>query len=204
MSLAQMREGAQGPGYNAIVGSGANSCILHYNGSSRRMQAKEVVLIDYGPEVDHYVTDITRTWPVDGKFTKRARELYDAVLAAQEAGIAAAKPGLTLADINRIANDVLKERGFGDFIRHGVCHYIGMEVHDPGLRRAKFVPGVAFTIEPGLYEDETGIGIRIEDVVVITEDGCEVITAQCPKDPDELEALVASEGILDLLPPAGR
>ena len=200
MNLVQMREGAEGPGYAAIVGSGANSCILHYTAASRRMQDGDVLLIDFGPEVDHYVTDITRTWPVNGKFTERQAELYDAVLAAQEACIAAAKPGATLAQMSKICNEVFAERGLSEFVMHGPCHWVGMEVHDPGARpNDPVVPGTVFTIEPGLYEEETGIGIRIEDVVVITEDGCEVISADCPKDRASIEALVQEAGLLDRL-----
>ncbi len=197
MSYVQLREGAFGKAYEAIVGSAGNSCVLHYTANDRRMRAGEVVLIDYGPEVDHYTTDITRTWPVDGTFTPRAAELYDAVLAAQLAGIAAARPGVTIRDVDAACSEVLEERGFIELRRHRACHFIGMEVHDPGDYRRPVEPGVAFTIEPGLYDRETGIGIRIEDVVVITEDGCEVISDLAPKEREEVEELVRSEGLLD-------
>ncbi|MFT5286251.1 MAG: Xaa-Pro aminopeptidase [Planctomycetota bacterium] len=206
MSWVHMNEGADGPAYYAIVGSGANSCILHYSDNKKRMADGEVVLIDYGCEVDHYTTDITRTWPVNGKFSERAAELYDAVLEAQVAAIAAVKPGVTMRDVSKVATDLLKAKGYGDLIKHGTCHWIGMEVHDPGPTRdgvssssLPLVPGVAFTVEPGLYEASTGIGIRIEDVVVVTEDGCEVITGDVPKARAEVEALVQSEGVLDRL-----
>jgi Xaa-Pro aminopeptidase len=199
MSMIQVREGGAGPAYHAIVGSGPNSCVLHYSTSSRRMHAGEVVLIDYGPELDHYTTDITRTWPVDGEFTERQAELYDAVLAAQAAGIAAVKPGVTMRDVNAACSAVLRERGFGDMILHGACHWIGMEVHDPGPGRRPLEPGVAFTVEPGLYDVEAGIGIRIEDVVVVTEDGCEVLTDLVPKDRATITALVGETGVLDWL-----
>ena len=197
MTFVQQREGAYGKAYEAIVGSAGNACILHYTDNSRRMGAGEVVLIDYGPEVDHYTTDITRSWPVDGKFSKRAAELYDAVLAAQKAGIAAAKPGVTLREVDKACTAVLNERGFDrPLIKHGACHYIGMEVHDPGDRKP-VEPGVAFTVEPGLYDTEAGIGIRIEDVVIITADGCEVISALAPKERADLEKLVGSGGVLE-------
>ncbi len=206
MSFVHVREGAAGPAYNAIVGSGANSCVLHYHDNDRTMQEGEVLLIDYGCELDHYTTDITRTWPVNGKFSERAAAMYDAVLAAQEAGIAVARPGRTMGDVDAAAKEVLRERGYGELILHGTCHWIGMEVHDPGPRREgassktlPLVPGTAFTIEPGIYDAETGIGIRIEDVVVITEDGCEILTGDVPKARAEVEALVASSGLLDVL-----
>jgi Xaa-Pro aminopeptidase len=204
MSFVQIREGAFGKAYEAIVGSGANACVLHYTANDRRMQKEEIVLIDYGPEVDHYTTDITRSWPTDGKFTKRAAELYDAVLAAQEAGIAACKPGATIQDVTKACDGVLEERGLMKYRRHGPCHYIGLEVHDPGDYQAPFVPGVAFTVEPGLYDLEAGIGIRIEDVVVITAKGCDVISALAPKARAEVEKTVQAEGILDRLAAQGE
>lgn len=199
MSFIQVREGAAGPAYNAIVGSGQNSNVLHYNASSATLEGGEVVLIDYGPELDHYVTDITRTWPVDGEWTPRMIELYDAVLAAQKAGIEAVRPGVTMRDIGDIANGMLREKGFGDYIRHGVCHYVGMEVHDVGGYDKPLEAGVAITVEPGLYDTANEIGIRIEDVVLVTEDGCEVLSASVPRDRAALTALVKSRGILDYM-----
>lgn len=200
LNWIQVRNGADGPAYSAIVGSGPNSLILHYNFSARRMRAGEVVLIDFAPEVDHYVSDVTRTFPVDGKFTEAQVEIYDAVLAAQLAGIAAVKPGAALADVEIACRDALMERGLGHLIRHGACHSVGMEVHDPGFgRRQMLEPGLVFTIEPGLYDPETNIGVRIEDVVLVTEDGCEVLSAAVPKQRDEIEAVMAEEGVLDWL-----
>ncbi len=204
MSFVQIREGAFGCAYEAIVGSGGNACILHYTANDRRMQKGEIVLLDYGPEVDHYTTDITRSWPTDGKFTKRAAELYDAVLAAQQAGIAACKPGATIQDVSAACSNVIKERGLTKYVRHGPCHYIGLEVHDPGDYQKPFVPGVAFTVEPGLYDREAGIGIRIEDVVVITATGCEVLSALAPREREEVEKTVQAEGILDWLAANGE
>jgi Xaa-Pro aminopeptidase len=161
------------------------------------MRANEMVLLDYAPEFDHYVSDITRSWPVDGQFTPRMREIYDAVLASQAAGIAETRPGKTMADVERACRRVLSERGMSKLLPHGTCHYVGMEVHDVGGNAKPFVPGVVFTIEPGVYEPSTGIGVRIEDVVVVTETGCEVITSGVTKDRLELTRLVAEEGILD-------
>ncbi len=199
MSFVQIRQGAFGKAYEAIVGSGPNACVLHYTANDRRLEEDDVVLIDYGPELDHYTTDITRSWPADGTFSKRAAELYDAVLEAQKAGIAAAKPGATILAVDRACGQVLEKRGFRDLVRHGACHYIGLEVHDPGDLRKTLEPGMAFTVEPGLYDTKAGIGIRIEDVVVITKDGCEVLSALAPKERAEVEATVQAEGILDRL-----
>jgi Xaa-Pro aminopeptidase len=202
MSFVQVREGAFGKAYEAIVGSAGNACALHYNTNDRRMQEGEVVLVDYGPEVDHYTTDITRSWPTDGKFSKRAAELYDAVLEAQKAGIAAAKPGATVRDVVKACSEVIQKRGLSKYQVHGPCHSIGLEVHDPHTGdyfSRPLEPGVAFTVEPGLYDREAGIGIRIEDVVVITETGCEVISDLAPKEREEVEKTVQAEGILDRL-----
>jgi Xaa-Pro aminopeptidase len=199
MSFVQMREGADGPAYAAIAGGGKSACILHYVANSRRLVDGEVLLVDYGPEVDHYTTDITRSWPVNGTFDERQAQIYDAVLAAQLAGIAASKPGVTPRDVDAACWKVLEERGFPakEWRRHGCCHFIGMEVHDPGLYDRPVEPGVAFTVEPGLYELATGIGVRIEDVVVITKDGCEVISTEVPKERAAVEALVKEPGLLD-------
>jgi Xaa-Pro aminopeptidase len=199
MSFVQIREGAFGKAYEAIVGSGRNACALHYTANDRRMQKGEIVLVDYGPEVDHYTTDITRSWPVDGKFGKRAAAFYDAVLEAQKAGIAAAKPGSSIRAVNQACDEVLRKRDLFQFKLHGACHYIGLEVHDPGDIGKPLVPGMVFTIEPGLYDTKEGLGVRIEDVVVITETGCEVISALAPKERAEVEKLIQEEGILDRL-----
>ena len=204
MSFVHRREGARGPGYGAIVGSGANSLILHYLASTRRMEKDDILLVDYAPELDHFVTDITRTWPVGGRFSKRQAEIYDAVLAAQEAAIAAARPGSTLAEIGGVAARTMTDLGFGPkYQRHGVCHMIGMEVHEK-RGSAKLEPGMTFTIEPGLYDAENAIGVRIEDVVVITEDGCEVLTAAAPKQRKQIEKLMAEIGILERMDRPGQ
>ena len=199
LSFIQARQGAAGPAYAAIVGSGETSLVLHYNFSARRMRDGDLVLIDFGPEVDHYVTDITRTFPVNGEFTDRQAEIYDVVLAAQAAGIAAVRTGATTADVELACRDVILEAGMQKFMAHGAVHSVGMEVHDPGPIRSPLKPGTIFTIEPGLYESSTNIGVRIEDVVVVTEDGCRVLSEAVPKSRRAIEALMAEEGLLDRL-----
>jgi Xaa-Pro aminopeptidase len=139
MSWFHVRNGAAGPAYHPIIGSGANSLVLHYEASNRRMQDGEVLLIDYAPEVDHYTSDITRTWPVNGRFSARQAELYDAVLEAQAAGIAAVKPGATIDEISQACDTVFERKGLGNLTRHGPCHYIGLEVHDEANYGAPFV-----------------------------------------------------------------
>jgi len=190
MSYTHLLEGATGPAYAPIVGAGPNANVLHYLDLTRTCREGDILLIDYAPEADHYISDITRTWPVDGTFDERQAELYDVVLEAQLAGIAAVKPGATLDDVQRACNEVIERHGMQPYVLHGVCHYVGMEVHDVGAYRKPLEPGVAFTIEPGLYDREADVGIRIEDVVVVTEDGCEVLSAGVPKERAEVEALV--------------
>jgi Xaa-Pro aminopeptidase len=204
MDMVHRRAGGDGPAYDAIVGSGPNSVSMHYWLDNRVMKAGEMICLDYGPEVDHYTTDITRSWPTDGLWTPRMIELHDAVLAAQAAGIAAARPGAHLADVELACNAVLAQRGFSHLIRHGNCHWVGLEVHDGGDYMAALVPGCVFTIEPGLYDAEQHIGIRVEDVVAITPDGCEIITALVPKDRASISALIAAPGVLDVMDGAAR
>ncbi len=204
MTYFQVRAGATGPAYYAIVASGPNSLILHYSESSRRVRDGDVVLVDFGAEVDQYATDITRTWPAGGEFSERQAELYDAVLEAQQAGIDAVRPGATMAQVAAACQAVFRERGLAHLVRHGPCHYIGLEVHDVGASDAPLEPGVCFTVEPGLYEEATGIGIRIEDVVVVTPEGCEVLTADVPKEREAVERLVGESGVVDWLDRGAR
>ncbi len=200
MSFVQRREGAAGPAYHAIVGCGPNALVLHYSADSRTMRAGEMVLLDYAPEVDHYTSDITRSWPVDGKFTPRMIEIYDAVLEAQLAGIEAVKPGATFEDVEKACRHALSTHGMFKLTRHGVSHYVGLEVHDVGDYRRPLEPGVVLTVEPGVYDAQANIGVRIEDVVVVTATGCEVLTAGVPKDRASLIALHSEDGLLDLKP----
>lgn len=197
MTFVHESHGAAGPAYTAICGSGPNNNVLHYFHANRRMNDGELLLVDYGPDVDFYTTDITRTWPVSGKFSDRQREIYNIVLEAQQAGIAAAKPGNTMGDVGRAIQDVFEKHGVLGMVRHVPTHYIGLEVHDVTLR-GEFKPGMALAIEPGLYSEEEGFGIRIEDVVVITESGNEVISRTgLPVELEAIEALVSEPGMLD-------
>ena len=197
MSFIHERHGAAGPAYTAICGSGPNNNVLHYFHANRRMNDGELLLVDYGPDVDCYTTDITRTWPVSGRFSDRQREVYEIVLEAQAAGIEAAKPGNSQGDIASAIQRVITERGMAGYVKHAPLHSIGLEVHDVGAR-GPFVPGMCLAIEPGLYLDDEGFGIRIEDVVVITEEGCEVITREgLPVEAEAIEAMVAESGLLE-------
>ncbi len=188
MSGTFLKSGGMGAGYMAIVGSGPNACVLHYTENKRALEQNDVVMIDYGAEFNHYVADISRTWPVSGKFTDREREVYEAVYTAQEAAFAACKPGATLSQVNNAAQKEVTKRGFG-MMWHGTSHWLGMATHDVGAYMKKFEPGMTFTVEPGIYLPDEGLGVRIEDVVVITEDGYELLSSSIPRHIDAIEAL---------------
>ena len=214
--------GASGPAYTCIVGSGANATILHYVRNDETLSEDEVVLIDAGCELEGYASDVTRTYPVDGRFAGPARALYEVVLAAQEASLAECRPGSTLPAVHDASvrtlsqglielgllegevEEVIANESYRSFYMHGTSHWLGLDVHDVGSYRGDVGPRVleadmAFTVEPGLYVAPDaeiadarfrGIGIRIEDDVVITDDGHENLNADLPKRPEDVEALV--------------
>ena len=187
-----LKNGADGPAYAPIVGSGPNSCVWHYNLSRRKMAKGDVILMDFGADLDHYAMDITRTWPVTGTFTPRQREMYTTVLAIQKASIEAYRPGVTLEDVKRHVAKRMREWQIPDRGLEGVIHhYVGLSTHDVGEYGIPLEAGMVFTAEPGLYDKKTGIGIRIEDTVLITKDGCEVLSRFVPKEIDEIEKLMA-------------
>jgi Xaa-Pro aminopeptidase len=193
-SYVMLERGCEGNAYDPIVASGPDATVLHYSENSRLMQAGELVLMDVGSECAGYATDITRTVPVSGRFTPRQRELYDAVLGAQKAALAAVKPGATLPQINQIARDYLDSHGrLGQYLNHRVSHGVGLEVHDvPSATSLEpLEPGMVITVEPGLYIPEEKIGIRIEDTLVVTADGARVLSAALPKEPEEIEKRMA-------------
>jgi len=238
-------EGSQYPAYSSIVASGANACVLHYRADTAPVRAGELVLIDAGCELDGYASDITRTFPADGRFTGPQRALYDLVLESQKAAIAAIRPGrrfndphdaavavlaqgmldLGLLDKDKVGGvqDVIDERAYCQFYMHRTGHGMGMDVHDCGSyvepgevgrvserkdplsgelikdRPSRILrPGMVLTVEPGIYVRPApgvpgqfhGIGIRIEDDAVVTDDGCELMTRGVPVEGDEIEALM--------------
>lgn len=219
-------QGARWQAYQPIVGGGANACVLHYVANDAELQDGDLVLIDAGCELDGYASDITRTFPVNGRFSQPQRELYALVLEAQAAAIAKARPGnrwnepheaalrvltrgLTrLGILSGKLGTLLKEEAYKPYYMHRTGHWLGMDVHDVGSYKREgrwrtLEPGMVLTVEPGLYMPATEavpepyrrIGIRIEDDVLITEDGNEVLSAAAPKDPDAIEDLMgASEG----------
>jgi len=194
--------GCERSAYAPIVGSGPNSVYLHYSRNSRRMDTGEVLLMDVGAECAGYAADITRTIPVNGKFTKRQREIYEIVLGAQKAAIAAVKPGQTLSKsdlhgLYRIAYDYIDSHGkdlhgdsLGKYFTHGLGHHVGLDVHDANDPSVPLEAGMVITIEPGIYIPEENLGVRIEDMVLVTEHGAKVMSAALPREPGEIEKLV--------------
>lgn len=194
--------GADGVAFQTIAGSGANATMLHYETNQDICEDETLLLMDLGAKYKGYCADITRTYPVNGTYTKRQREVYDIVLAANRAVAAAAKPGMTLKELNEICKKTLaegcirlglieKEDEIGTYYMHGVSHHLGIDVHDVTAACCqKLMPGAVITDEPGLYIDEWEIGIRIEDDLLITEDGCECLSESILRDPDEIEAFM--------------
>lgn len=219
-----MSHGARSTAYPSIVGGGANACILHYIENDAPLKEGDLVLIDAGCEYECYASDITRTFPVSGRFSAEQKALYEVVLAAQYAAIDAVHPdnhwnrpheaalevlvqGLVelgiLQDIT--VDQAIEEEAYRPYFMHRTGHWLGMDVHDVGDYKIggtwrQLEPGMALTVEPGLYiapdntavdEKWRGIGIRIEDDVVVTKDGCRVLTNGVPKEIDDIEALMA-------------
>ena len=200
------KRGCERPAYAPIVGSGANSTVLHYSDDSGTMQSGDVVVMDAAGEYSLYASDITRTMPVNGKFTARQREIYEIVLGAQKAAIAAFQSGKShlrkgqsgsLFDasydyINTHGKDLHGEP-LGKYFIHGLGHYVGLAVHDEGDYDVALGPGMVFTIEPGIYIPEEKIGVRIEDMFYVDKDGKLVrLTESLPQSADEIEKLMSS------------
>lgn len=189
--------GANGWAYPSIVASGANSCVLHYTSNAKKLEKGDLVLIDAGCEYQYYASDITRVNCVDKEMSKEQKDIYDVVLAANLKAIESVKPGLSFMDIHQIATNViadgLKNLGYikdkndpeqiKKYYMHGTGHSLGMDVHDVGIDKKStvFVPGMVTTIEPGIYIADKAIGVRIEDDVVVTKDGSEVLTQALAK-----------------------
>lgn len=186
--LAGVRRRGALPAYTFVVGSGPRSTIPHYFRNDGPLALGDLLVIDAGGSIERYASDITRTFPVGGRFTPRQREVYDAVLGAQLAGIAAVKPGATLQQVDAAARGVLKQAGLDRYFIHATCHHVGLDVHDPGP--PLLAKGMTITVEPGVYIPEEGIGVRIEDMVLVTDDGAEVLSKDFPKDPAEIERLL--------------
>jgi len=201
--------GCEYAGYPPIVGAGANSTILHYNSNRKQMKAGEIICMDTAGEYRGYSADITRSFPVSGKFSPEQRAIYEIVLAATDAGIAACKPGASRGAVTAAINSAIGEglvrlgiisapNQIGQYFMHGWGHGIGLDVHDP-WPTGTFQPGMMFTVEPGIYIKEGSpcdpkwwnIGVRIEDNILITETGMENLSASCPRTVAEVERTMA-------------
>jgi len=188
--------GAFGPAFFPIVGSGPNSCLLHYHENRRTTAAGDIVLFDFGCDYAYYAADIARTFPISGRFSKEQARVYRVVLEAQKAAIGKVRPGATFNDLGKAAQDVFERHDYRGPIPHGVSHYVGMSVHDVGAA-APFEAGVVIAVEPGIYLPDKNLGIRIEDTVLVTEDGCEILTGEAPKEISDIEKLMAEKGITE-------
>lgn len=203
MEYLHKRSGCEGEAYAPIVGSGFFSTVLHYNDVDRRIEDGDVIVLDVGAQCSGYAADITRTLPASGKFTPRQREIYEIVLGAQNAALAAVKPGATFArsgptSLYKIAYDYIDSHGkdqqgrsLGRYFIHGLGHHIGLNVHDAGDPVRPLEPGMVVTIEPGIYIPEENLGVRIEDMVLVTETGYKLLTARLPRTLAEVEKFMA-------------
>jgi Xaa-Pro aminopeptidase len=194
------KNGARENGFLPIVGSGPFSCFLHYNKNDRKINAGDVVVIDMGAEYDMYTADITRTIPVSGRFTKRQKEIYNIVLKAHNEAIKLIKPGIRKDEIHKksveiISNGLInlglinEEKEYRRYYIHGTSHPIGLDVHDPALSDV-LMPGMIITIEPGIYIQQENLGIRIEDDVLITENGYEILSDSVPYIIEKIEKFI--------------
>lgn len=216
-------EGGAGPAYGSIVAGGENATILHYVSNACLLREGELVLIDAGTEYQGYASDVTRTYPVGHRYTGAGKEVYEAVLDAQQLALSECKPGRTLPEIHDITvhrlcehmvalgllagdvDEIVASESYRTYYMHGTSHWLGLDVHDVGLYRQNhepraLEPGMVFTVEPGLYipvddpkapEHFRGVGVRIEDDVIVTESGHENLNTAIPKAPDDVERWVA-------------
>jgi Xaa-Pro aminopeptidase len=192
LEAAFRKDGARRLAFPSIVGSGPNSTILHYPDDTRAMAAGELVVVDIGAEHEGYAADITRTFPVNGHFEGEAKRVYEVVLAAQEAAMKKVRPGAFISDVHDAATKVIADAGYGDYFIHGCCHFVGLDVHDAGDRSKPLQPGMVLTVEPGIYIPAKGIGVRIEDEMLVTKSGAEQLTSMLPRAPADVERWMAS------------
>lgn len=192
--------------FNTIAASGKNACVLHYVRNDALMEDGDMILFDLGAEWGYYASDVSRTFPVNGRFTDRQRELYNVVLKGLEAAIARTRPGQVKFELQEISKAVMAEEliklgmiekpeEISKYYYHGSGHFIGLYTHDVGSDKAVLEEDMVFTLEPGLYFEELGIGIRIEDTILVTKDGCEVLTDRIPKTVDEIEAYMERRAV---------
>lgn len=201
--FALMKNGVRQHAFSSIIAGGARAAILHYGENNQQVNDGEMVLIDLGSACGNYSSDISRTFPVNGTFTERQKEIYNTVLNAQLLVIANAKPGMTLGELNQMVVDYYESRlddlglrkdgkTVRDYYYHNVSHQLGLDTHDICTERERTLkPGMVITVEPGLYIEEEGIGVRIENDVLITENGCEDLSRNIPRTVEEIEAVMS-------------
>jgi len=205
-----IRNRSRGPAFQTIIASGADSCTLHYVKNNKQCHDGDLVLIDFGAEYANYAADLTRTVPVNGKFNKRQKDVYNAVLKVQKAAIKLLRPGKTIDEFSRKVGKVMEAelirlkllKGaevkkqsadqplYKKYFPHGTSHHLGLDVHDYGNRYRKFEPGMVFTCEPGIYINDEGIGIRIENDILITKNGPVDLTEGIPREAEEIEQIM--------------
>ena len=191
MEFAFFANGATGLSYSSIVGSGPNGAVLHWDQNSRLLKDGDLVVADAAAEYGRYAADVTRTYPVSGKFGAEQAKVYRAVYQAQEDILAAIRPGVSMAELQHVAEESLRRAGYlKDFI-HGFGHFVGLDVHDAGLYEKPLPVGAIFTVEPGVYLPERGFGVRIEDEVIVTPTGYRLLTAAFPRKLEDVETWVA-------------
>ena len=192
--------GARGDAFRPIVASGPNTMIWHYSANNRRMQDGEVVYMDYGADYEYYTSDVTRTWPVSGRFTPEQEKIYRCILEVRQTVIAAMKPGVTIVNLQDIAEEVYKRHGFHkEFLAIGrsIGHTVGISGHDVLSfdRKRPFEAGVVYNVEPILEIPEKRIHLRLEDTVLITPGGAENMTAGAPVSVEEIYALIRQKAL---------
>ncbi|QUO32961.1 aminopeptidase P N-terminal domain-containing protein [Faecalicatena sp. Marseille-Q4148] len=197
--FALMKQGVKEHAFPSIVAGGVRATTLHYQDNNQEVKDGELVLIDLGSANEHYCADISRTFPVNGKFTERQKEIYNTVLEAQDLVIAGARPGLTFAELNQMVVEFYESKldelglrkdgkGVGDYYYHGVSHGLGLDTHDLDTAKEHVLrPGMVITVEPGLYIEEEAIGVRIENDILITEDGAIDLSSDILKTVEDIE-----------------
>ncbi len=180
--------------FPSIIGSGKNSTILHYNKNDKKIDANDMVVCDIGARKDYYCSDLTRSFPANGVFSKKQLKLYEVVLEASEIAIKNVKTGVSIFELNQLLKEFYEKKGLNDFNFHGVSHHLGLDVHEEGSIEERLLENSVITIEPGLYNQKENIGIRIEDDVLVKNDGAEVLSKDLIKDPAQIEKQMAKRG----------
>ncbi len=194
--------GASAHAFSTICAAGKNATVLHYEDNNQEAKDGDLILFDLGAEYDYYCSDISRTIPINGKFTDRQKQIYQIVLNAMKEVEKNTKPGITLADLNNVAKKALakgcmeiglieKEEEIGKYYFHSVGHSLGLDTHDVWIVDSKLEEGAVITNEPGLYIEEEGIGIRLEDDLLVTKDGCINLSKDIPVEIEDIEALMS-------------